>query len=536
MSEIADNKRERAEVLFDAITDIRDDFIEEAQTAVIRPVSFKWQKWSAAAACLVLAIGIGLAWGGINRFSAGEDGGSIAGGIGAPQAGNGTTSNADTGGAYSVGTNGSDVKQINYAGPVLPLTLEDSEAANKLAVERSISYDLVNADKNPGANSGIAVKDEYTIKNTSDEEKTINLLYPYVSNLKSMTKSAPAISIEGKAVNFFVNIGEDTTVKKSVNGKDDVLTQAKASSLEDYSKLLQNGEYQDDALMKSALDSQLQVTIYELVKNKNAIDGQNDMIQSISFVIDPKKTAVLACGFTGNMTNDGGLTEYSFNTSGDNTNGIGTKLLIVFGEDIGEYTLNTASADEAVKETGDSAYAVKRYTGSYYEVVERLIQEFGDQYIKAGENLLSGYSNSIAKLIDKLLFKDGVPSEDVSSINSIDIIEKLIGQAYIADRVFYLEAPVTIPAGESVSLSVSYVKDSSFEYAGGEDTERTLLYDMSAELGSCISFESITAELINFEDITITDQNYGFDLSGSRSEVTLNPLEERYYIIIKEKE
>ena len=52
-------KREKAEILFDAITAVREDLIEAAQSYVFRKKPALWRRYAALAACLVVVAGLG---------------------------------------------------------------------------------------------------------------------------------------------------------------------------------------------------------------------------------------------------------------------------------------------------------------------------------------------------------------------------------------------------------------------------------------------------------------------------------------------
>lgn len=52
-------KREKAEILFDAITAVREDLIEAAQNYVFRKKPALWRRYAALAACLVVVAGLG---------------------------------------------------------------------------------------------------------------------------------------------------------------------------------------------------------------------------------------------------------------------------------------------------------------------------------------------------------------------------------------------------------------------------------------------------------------------------------------------
>ena len=52
-------KREKAEILFDAITAVREDLIEAAQNYVFHKKPSAWRRYAALAACLVVVAGLG---------------------------------------------------------------------------------------------------------------------------------------------------------------------------------------------------------------------------------------------------------------------------------------------------------------------------------------------------------------------------------------------------------------------------------------------------------------------------------------------
>ena len=89
----------KSDDLLDAIGEVRDEYIEDVRTAKKRTPG--WVKWSSAvAACLVVAIGVGLFFGGMG-------GNAGAGGSG-----------HEDGSSF-----------MSYAGPVFPLTLREENAA-----------------------------------------------------------------------------------------------------------------------------------------------------------------------------------------------------------------------------------------------------------------------------------------------------------------------------------------------------------------------------------------------------------------------
>ena len=100
-------KREKAEILFDAITAVREDLIEAAQNYVFRKKPSAWRRYAALAACLVVVAGLG--FGAVRLGLLGGMGGSGSNTTGAadgavPESSGETTS--DTAGGDDTGDTG----------------------------------------------------------------------------------------------------------------------------------------------------------------------------------------------------------------------------------------------------------------------------------------------------------------------------------------------------------------------------------------------------------------------------------------------
>ena len=100
-------KREKAEILFDAITAVREDLIEAAQNYVFHKKPSAWRRYAALAACLVVVAGLG--FGALRLGLLGGMGGSGSNTTGAadgavPESSGETTS--DTAGGDDTGDTG----------------------------------------------------------------------------------------------------------------------------------------------------------------------------------------------------------------------------------------------------------------------------------------------------------------------------------------------------------------------------------------------------------------------------------------------
>ena len=102
------------------------------------------------------------------------------------------------------------------------------------------------------------------------------------------------------------------------------------------------------------------------------------------------------------------------------------------------------------------------------------------------------------------------------------------------DRVCWLEAQVTVPAGGSVELTAAMTKEASIDFACANTEHRGICgYDLVTELGSNLTCTEQTATLVDRGQIQIVRQNFGFDLENGINTVTLDPDTEHYYLEVR---
>jgi len=168
----------KAEKLFDAITDVRDDLIDAAQTYRFRRRAPLWKRYGSLAACLILLLGAmtffrffgGMGGSNSAKNDAAFDGATSdnAASESSPMDGGSASDDAmcdDAGDSDRGDAAGSDEKKEKWhEDSILPLTIEGGD---NLAVERALS--LTRGEK-------LLVEDRYSI--TSAEAQQITLLYP----------------------------------------------------------------------------------------------------------------------------------------------------------------------------------------------------------------------------------------------------------------------------------------------------------------------------------------------------------------------
>ena len=204
----------KSERLFAAMSDVNGQAIDEAAQAMEKKPRRRWVKWMGIAAALFLVTGAGLLfllpWGG--------------------------------GGSGGEGSNGSSTF-MSYAGPVMPLTLGKENPA--ITAERDITLDfspwvpvwISNEEEAAGRegltdeqrqsvlddyndwypeggryqySTDILVTDAYTLTNTSGEDQTLTVYYPFASKLYSIARDLPALTLDGRMLEATLYAGNYT--------------------------------------------------------------------------------------------------------------------------------------------------------------------------------------------------------------------------------------------------------------------------------------------------------------------------------------
>jgi hypothetical protein len=495
--------------IFDAITDIRDEYIEEARTARFQRKTAGWKKWTAIVACAVMFMGIGgtlllqdlLPFGGnTGSGGAGHDEGSVF---------------------------------MSYAGPVFPLTL--SQEDDTITAIRNISYDFSLPNEDSLHIWGASVKDSYILNNYSSEEKTIKAIYPFAGSFDALKKLTPIITVNGQELSPTLYAGGYSGKFTGIHGVDDPDGSSnilQLDSWEGYKTLLQDGTYQSQAFAPYPVLSQ-QVSVYTFTDFKAPMEYEA-ATQAISFTIDPDKTTILTYGFEGGEFGAEGFRRYSYFVPNENRSRNQLKLLVVIGDDIVDYALQgyKNGACERGNELEGVSATVIRKEETLSRVMMEIIDNFFEQY--GDGNSLAVSQEMFLGAVTEFIYQYGLLSESVRDRYQYGILEDILLETKSLQRVFYLEFQVMVPPHENVFITADMHKEPSFDFAcSGSDRIGIQGYDMVTRLGSNLQFDGLTAELTSTDNIEILDQNYGFDLSQAITKVELDPMIEHYYLEIR---
>ncbi len=474
------------EELYEKITDIDDKHVMTAES--YRRSKVKNIKVLTAVASLVLIVSIALysilpLIGGMTSDS------SLTEGAGEET----VTEEAETEGATQF---------MSYSGPIFPLNSSNSDSVN---ATRNIEFDFIGNEYN-NINT-VQVNETYTLTNTSNEDKTVTLTYPFVSSFKDTPEKVPTITIDGESadisMNFHLNSG-------GVYGEE-------YDSFDDYKTELENV---NNVPLTNELSEN--VTVYELTDYSVQNDSEYNPKISFSYDIDRENTRVLSFGFNGGSY-DENYEEHGFSVLENNNE---SRYIIVIGEDIEDYNLEGTIQNEIA----ETECEVNIYTTTLEEALRTVIEDGTSQYEIDFSEYVS--TDLVLSALSDLLF-NSLNEEEAYMLNSLDdSLHYILGE----NNIMYADFQVTIPANSSVSAYINNTKEANFNYYGGSGGSDMFGYDLATKLGSNLNFTEQTASIVNYDNIEIVNQNFGFDLDTGVTEVSLDMSIEKYFMEIKEKE
>ena len=537
----------RAERLF-RVLGLADPVLIEEALEVRRQRRTAWKRWAALAACLALAIGLGFGWrvtGGFGGFGAGDgasSGANTGGAGGAPadmEVPGNTAAPGESGGGEGGVNDG--ITFMSYAGPVLPLTALEGSAA--LTAERAVTWDFA-----PGTNShgearqwGAAVTDAYVLTNPTEEAVTVTALYPFAGTLDTLELTRPQVTVDGAAAETTLYAGVYSGGFQSTFGAEapDTMNLDALNSWEEYKALLESGAYLEQAMGDyPALDTP--VTVYQFSDFEAPLEKYHAATQAVSFDLDESATKIFTYGFNG-CEWDEGFRRYSYFVPDGKRNEPDLKLLVILGEDIGDYTLQgykDGGCDPGEEIEGVSC-SVTRSETTLDAVLDRLCDYYRERYARGRAadqaNAFDAipfplYRGAVAELLSGYGVLSGAPMDRYMDGR----LDEVLAETMSYDRVLYLRFPVTVPAGGSVRVECVLWKEPSYDYGcSGSENEGLQGYDLVTRLGSSLTFTRQSAALVNTENVELTGQNFGFDLEGGVSAVELDLEQEHCYLEIR---
>lgn len=489
--------------LYDGITLVADDLVDRAAEPCLRHRRKRptWvPKLVAAAACAVLILTI-------PRFiGMGGSTDSATPGTAAPS----TDAPATSAPGAAPPREGAPGR---YTGPVFPLDISDGDG---LMAEREATFDL--------SGEKAIVTDNYLLTNTTDNDLTRTVYYPFVSDLRELSEHLPTLTVDGAEVETILYQGAYSGgFSDAGNGSTQKRYNLKAANnWTDYEVLLDDGSYQAYALSEGAsLD--IPVVVYRITGASTTLQAGS---VGIDVAFDPETTTVLTYGINGYSYEVPGRVRYSYFAKGK-----GLRMLVVIGEDLtitgvaGYQNLGCEDDERTANVTlPDITREEIMLDARLLEMAEAELADHGYAQEVTPAMLYRGAGDILTQY--GLLSEN--PAERYQNGRLDDLFEDALGQ----NRVFYLAAEVTVPAGGTVAVTAEFAKAANADFPGsGSDNQDVLGYDLVTTLGSRLTFTGQTARLAGWEETEIVRQNYGFDLAAGVTKVRLT--EEHFYLEIR---
>lgn len=368
-------------------------------------------------------------------------------------AGNNTGNGAD-GGSSSVQKPQLPLRYDGYEGPVFPLTATGD--TQKLKVSRSMKGSITTEGEGEKAQPQLHVEDVYKIKNTAKQDKTLQLVYPFVTTLnRAPDLDGGILTVEGEA---------QTAVTYSVGGSIRAYRDIDAperASMEDYQQIFSGqAQYQEQALAKEAdWDKEVRVYTFSDIRTEEGADAGNQP-GVIGVTVKGGKADVLTYGFDHSFETEDGSSNHCFFLPQEQKK----LMLIVAGEqeaepEPGYYTnLDCEEQMDGIQcemNMEEMSYADALRLCSN-EAARKLRQDY-EQGMYDAE--LPEYMNEDAAFAALTMAGEEDTFYDMlvqryQSTELTEIFERLFGET----RVVYAMTTVTIPAKQSVQATVQTKK------------------------------------------------------------------------------
>lgn len=484
------------ENLFDGISEIRDDLIEEAGRNEFQKREPIWKRVAAVAAALILVIGAGTA------------GFFIAFGRKGSSAGPGSDGH----------TPEDPISYMYYTGPVFPLA--SLSGSGGITAQRGIHFDFDHSADGAWAR----VTDSYVLSNETGADITLRLSYPFAAALFQEATLMPVVTVDGEAVETQLHVGPYSDGTANLDYID---------SWEGYGQLLEDGSYREAAYGEPhTLD--IPVTVYR-VDNYRILETETKASNpTLNFEFQAGEGTTIFTYNSNGGRNDLENGIYQRHTSGlDNTYRPPEPMYVILvGDDLLSYRLQGYQDGGCSK--GEELEIIADVTRYETTLEEFLRSQVSFTPAPDGEDLT----------ISDFLTEDqffGCITEQFCSYGSLgdtpmdrygSMLEDYISGASNMSRVLYLSFTVTVPAGESLEISASMEKEGSYDFYGNSQRGTGCKgYDLVTKLGSDLTFTEQTASLSG-SGITILGQNFGFDPENGVTRVTLDPEQAHYWIEI----
>lgn len=476
----------KAEELSRAMEHFSDALLREAEVSQRKKMPRRgWLRWTAAAACAGILVGLG-----VRLFRENQN----------------AVPSELPGREYT--------GYLSYAGPILPLCTQESRES--ITARRALTLDFSHGQKNL-----CQVTDAYTISNTGTADAHITLEYPYADDLKNAAR--PTIFVNGEELTFETAVGESLGLSGSVN------------RWEQYQTALADGTYLQRALEPVSPSEETAVVYFVTEPTQVPADEPGAPTLHLQFRQNGE-TTVLSYGFDGSVYGDEeGWQGRSFSLprQGRET-AEQLRCLIVLGGDIEQLTVRGYTDGSLTGSRDDLTAAVTRQELPLAQVLSLALEDLYRQWeANEGESWppegISGEAcmAQVQRALPEFL-------EETREGSDTGELELLFTSVYNGRRVLYCGLMLDIPAGETAELTVCYPKEGSFDYPG-MDGDREGVYGFDMVTGNTLlQLTEQRVQVLPGEGLEITEQSFGLDPENGQYQATLDPRQEHFMLEIRE--
>ncbi len=390
----------------------------------------------------------------------------------------------------------------DYEGPVMAMTATGD--TQKIRTSRTIKNTVVSKERDGVSQPLLRVEDCYRIRNTSREEKTLQLVYPFAAALsQGSAAGTPFFEISGQdetAVSY--SVGESMNAYWGRQPEDQ-------TSIKDYLRLSDQGqEYQEHALEKE-VDWNQEVRVYSFVKadvKEDAIQGQAQQDAGvIGVTVSGADADVLTYGFDYSAQRTEETADYCFFAA----EGDKQRYLVITAEAAESLRMDAYTNLDCVDRIEHGGYRMQEETMSYADALRmcsraamKQIEQYYEQGILDPDNIPPQFlnadslyqaltaNNTEEEFYDRLVQRYG-------SSELWDAFEKLMGET----RILYALSTITILPGQSVQVTVRTQKSQAAPYT----------YDYLPAANSHLNIKKTVAAFTLSDEWRIAKQNMGLE-------------------------
>lgn len=479
--------------------------------------------------------------------------------------------NAAGGGVQGKSEDGSSLF-MRYEGPVFPLLLrpdaETGTGAENITSERLLCYDFFGAadERDTKSIRSVLLHDHFALKNAG-AEKTLKLLYPFVSTVEDLYYSVPEIRQNGEIVPSKLCYGDFTGSFVPAAGSDaadETLNIKQSLSWENYQTLAGDHAYLERAFAETKDISHIPVTVYSFTDSyypESAEDENPTLVAEVER--EPGKSKILSFGFNGYAKSDDDdkkeYYQYSIPKKGYNDYGEDHHYLIILGEDTPELTIETQkiggweayenpSSGERDNLPGAGA-AVEREEMNLSQALDLALPFFYEHYKSNHASGISSMEQRQSK--DFTPVQEPISYEDFKNLYIRDLYENgPLSQAPVmrysdgslesldtlkTQRLLFAAFDIRLEEGEKTELSITSYKEGSYDFYCKTAEQKIYGYDLLTTVESALPTETFEAEIIDHGCVELRHQNFGFDLENGIRKVQLNEEIPHYYMEVSLK-